>query len=118
MVRGRAPAVRGLDLEALHLDYQALIRAVRSFEFPACRDRLSALKLSVLASVLLNGSSPDWHTKTRDIKTAGKEGWPSNWNALNLFIVTEEVWLVRRAIILPGLVYRFWPSLRNKDSMR
>lgn len=37
MVRSHSPATRGLDLEALHHDYQSLIRSIRSFEFAACR---------------------------------------------------------------------------------
>lgn len=117
MVKSKSPAIHGLSLESLYLDYQALMKAIKTFEFAACRGKLSALKLGVLASVLLNGSAAGWHEKFKEARS-GKEVWTSNWNALNLFVVTEEVWLVRKTMVLPGLVYRFWPTLRSKDSMR
>jgi hypothetical protein len=122
MVKSKPASIKGLELNNLYSDFHSVIQAVNSFEFSISKkDKLTALKLAVSSSMLLNGTALDWHTRGRDMPTRlnyKEAGWTSGWNSLSLFIITEEVWLVRKIILMPNLNYKFWPSLRSKDAMR
>jgi hypothetical protein len=64
MVKSRPACVKGLELDHLYSDFHSVIKAVNTFEFSISKkDKLTALKLAVASSILLNGTNLDWQIR-------------------------------------------------------
>lgn len=87
------PAHKALELGSLLADHQSIIKAISLFRFDYCKgDKLTALKIIIVCSILINWSSSDYWSRPKtpivDEKQANEINCYANWRSLNIFIIT------------------------------